>query len=476
MKPITSSILASLALPVLGFAQTATPAAPAKPAATEAPAALPPYTPKPIVDTIQLKDGDTLVFLGDSITHQCLYTQYVEDYFYTRYPKMRLNFHNSGVGGDRASDALRRFDEDVAAYKPKYVTILLGMNDGTYTNYQQSVFDTYQKDMTTVLDRIQEIGATAVPMTPTMFDSRAKRLFAKPGTLNETREQYYSGVLALFGSWLREQSLTRGLGFVDMYSPLNAITLEQRTKDPAWTMIRDGVHPGQTGQVVMACSILWDMVQRGPVSQTTVAERNGKLGVFAVNAKATDFSAEGGKYSFTLLADALPWVLPEDAAEGFKLTSAGHRYSNEKLSVHGLKAGKYDVKIDGKVVGTYGSEQLETGVELEGNDKTPQYQQALQVALLNKKRNDEAYHPLRDQYGQLKGRRRALQQATDAKASDLAAQQAAFDQWYTGQKAKVAELRAKAKAIEDEIYQANQPKPHKYEIALAAAPAPAAKK
>ena len=79
---------------------------------------------------LQLADGDTLVFLGDSITHQCLYTQYVEDYFYTRLPKARIRFHNSGVGGDRAIDALNRFDRDVAFYKPKYVTVLLGMNDG----------------------------------------------------------------------------------------------------------------------------------------------------------------------------------------------------------------------------------------------------------------------------------------------------------------------------------------------------------
>ena len=57
----------------------------------------------------------------------------------------------------------------------------------------------------------------------------------------------------------------------------------------------------------------------------TVAERNGKLGVFAVNAKATDFSSAGGKISFTLEANALPWVLPPDAAEGFALAAGGHR-------------------------------------------------------------------------------------------------------------------------------------------------------
>src|SRR5688500_5067517 len=57
--------------------------------AAPAPATVPAVAPEPAIPEvkalsgpIQLKDGDTFVFLGDSITHQCLYTQYVEDYFY----------------------------------------------------------------------------------------------------------------------------------------------------------------------------------------------------------------------------------------------------------------------------------------------------------------------------------------------------------------------------------------------------------
>ena len=202
---------------------------------------------QPIVGTLDLKDGDTIVFLGDSITHQCLYTQYLEDYFYTRYPKLRLHFHNAGVSGDRAKDALARFDEDVAPFKPKYVTILLGMNDGAYRDFDKAIFDAYQHDMTTVLEKIAAIGATAVLMTPTMHDARAARLAKRA---QEPRDTYYNGVLALYGGWLREQAQVRGLGFVDMYGPLNNVTFEQRKKIPNWTMIRDAVHPGPTGQVV----------------------------------------------------------------------------------------------------------------------------------------------------------------------------------------------------------------------------------
>src|SRR5262249_21579898 len=127
------------------------------------------------------------------------------------------------------------------------------------------------------------------------------------------------------------------------------------------------------------------------------------------------------------------------------------------------KAGKYDLKIDGETIGSYASGQLAFGVELEENAKTPEYQQALKVALLNQQRNNEAYHPLRDQYGQLKGKRRELAKIAHPDPQ-YAAKKAEFDKWYDGQKAKVDELLGKAADFEAQIYKANQPVPHKYEI------------
>ncbi len=72
------------------------------------PAVLPAAEFKAPLSTPELKQGDCIVFLGDSITHQCLYTQYVEDYFYTRFPKMRLKLHNAGVGGAIHHDHMPR--------------------------------------------------------------------------------------------------------------------------------------------------------------------------------------------------------------------------------------------------------------------------------------------------------------------------------------------------------------------------------
>ena len=423
-------------------------------------------------EKIELEDGDTMVFLGDSITHQCLYTQYVEDYFYTRYPGKRIHFHNAGVGGDRAIDALVRFDRDVALLKPKYVTILLVMNDGRYTKFEQEIFETYEKDMTTLLERLSDIGAQAVPMTPTMFDSRAARMRGKNAS-REVRNTYYNGVLAYYGSWLREQAQQQGLGFVDMYSPLNSLTIQARKKEPNFTMIADAVHPGAAGQAVMAFAVLNDMHLNRSVSAITATKSKAGWKVTGANGEVSNVK-DGGDLEFQFLANSLPWVLPEEAALGYKLTRAGHKMSNERLRIIGLEPGRYELKIDGEAVGVYSHTQLQFKIELQENSKTPQYQQALSVATLNKKRNDEAIRPLRNTWGRMKRERRKLNglAENDPKAPEV---RAAFAKWEQEFDTLVDQHLQLAKQLEDEIYVANQPKVRTYTLTKAAPAKPGKK-
>lgn len=427
----------------------------------------PPASQEPwgLLSKLELADGDSIVFLGDSITHQRLYTQYVEDYFYTRMPHLRLKLHNAGVGGARAWDALQRFDQDVAAYHPKYVTILLGMNDGTYRAYDDPTFQTYRQDMTELLAKIQGIGATAIPMTPTMFDSGAARNPRKPR--DPSADMFYNSVLTYYGTWLREVAQRQQLGFVDMWGPLNNLTLEQRKKDPTFTMIPDAVHPGPDGQLVMASAIITDTGLPRSVSTITIdLNAKGKQQIRVTGGELTDLQKTADGVSFTWMAKSLPWVVPADAQKGARLLNIGHRLGREALEVHGLAEGKYTLTIDGVDVGAFPASTLAHHIELQSNEKTPQYQQALQVATINKERNEGPISNLRGEWARFQQYARAKRDSSaDPNNMDAKAQFEKLDKVVPGIEQRVAEHNAAAKKLEDKIFEVNQPKARKYVLA-----------
>src|SRR5690242_14394268 len=96
-----------------------------------------------------LKNGDRVVFYGDSITDQRLYTTFTESYVVTRFPKKDVHFVHSGWGGDRVSGGGGgpidvRLQRDVIAYHPTVMTIMLGMNDAGYRPFDEGRFDQYR--------------------------------------------------------------------------------------------------------------------------------------------------------------------------------------------------------------------------------------------------------------------------------------------------------------------------------------------
>jgi lysophospholipase L1-like esterase len=427
----------------------------AKPATPEANAAPVDARLKPLAAHIDLKDGDTVVFLGDSITHQCLYTQYLEDYFYTRFPGVHVRFHNAGVGGDKAADALARFDMDVAAYKPKYVTILLGMNDGNYKQWDADTFEKYQKGMLELLDKIQGIGATAIVMGPTMFDRDA--LLVKPNPrrpFDSDVSKYYNAVMAYYGTYMRDQAAERGLGYVDMFAPLNDLTMQEREHNPNFTMIPDAIHPDPDGHVIMASALLEAEHEPRPAVMTTATlTSKGWKVVVGPAGQAADVQGDAEHLTFTAQEPALPWVVPAEAQLGYKLAIAGHRYSTEPFRVIGLAPGKYELKINGEVIGTFPAPSLAARIELQNFDKCPQYQQALAVAKLDKDKNEKVVHPMRDLYGKLKGKRHAkgaTPESVNAFIEEI--------------KPKLEEFDKQQAEYDQRIYEAAQPKPLKYEL------------
>src|SRR5437762_2503160 len=120
-----------------------------------------------------IHDGDRVVFLGDSITEQRLYTTYIEGYALSRHPEWKLWFRNVGWGGDTSwlrqrahpdeaklfaadeatqqrmvEDAVGRgLERDVLPFKPTAITIDFGMNDHSYQAFRPDIFGADRKSV-----------------------------------------------------------------------------------------------------------------------------------------------------------------------------------------------------------------------------------------------------------------------------------------------------------------------------------------
>src|SRR4051795_12020652 len=76
-----------------------------------------------------IRDGDTVVFLGDSITAARQYGKVIEDYTLLRFPERKVKFINAGKGGETAKGSLERLDEAVFAQGATLLTVAYGVND-----------------------------------------------------------------------------------------------------------------------------------------------------------------------------------------------------------------------------------------------------------------------------------------------------------------------------------------------------------
>jgi len=332
-----------------------------------------------------LKDGDRVVFYGDSITDQRLYTTFVESYVVTRFPQIRVDFIHSGWGGDRVTGGGGgpvdlRLERDVFAYRPTVMTIMLGMNDGRYRAFEESIFQTfadgYQHIVTSVKKALPGIRITAIRPSP-YDDVTRPPLF----------ERGYNSVLVRYGDYVEQLAKQQNLDVADLNASVVAALEKAKALDPeqAPNLIRDRVHPGPGGHLLMAEALLKAWNAPSLVSEVEIDAR-GKTLVRARNARVRDL--EG--LTWTETDEALPMPLdPQDAVLGLALRSSDFvdALDRQILRVNGLEGPRYALRIDGDEVGVFSKEQLAEGVNLAGLS-TPMAKQALEVHAFTLKHNN----------------------------------------------------------------------------------------
>ena len=337
------------------------------------------------------KDGDTVVFFGDSITHGGFYHEYVTDFYRTRFPEAKIRFVNSGIGGDTARGARPRVAVDVEEYKPTWVGFHFGMNDidrGAYTatpSVQQLIrADAAQKGYRRNLDALVAAVRKAAPdarhvyFTPTIYDDTAVPTNIPPGatgwaTINQVGCNAGLGLMA--GHVLATARRDGALG-VDWYTPLEDWLMARRSHDPHYMVTRwDRVHPGPLGHAIMAWCFLKAQGVPALVSDVALDAAAGRV-MRSENAAVAEVVKTADGVKCTILAKALPFPVPPEAQEALGEFAVEETLNREVFAVIGLTEGDYALSIDGVEVARADAATLAKGLRLGFNEKTPQYRQA----------------------------------------------------------------------------------------------------
>jgi len=302
------------------------------------------------------KDGDRVVMMGDSITEQHLYSNFVEMWTVTRFPTWNITFRNVGIGGDRSGGGNGRFTRDVLIHDATALTVDFGMNDGGYTKFNDPGFQTYMKGLQGIADQAKKAKIRVAWITPQPLEPRKDRKEADE-EYNRTLEKYSSGVADI-------AKTNDGL-FVDQFHPYQAVYTKASTTDKNYTNVMGGdpVHPAPSGQVIMAAAILQGM--KFPTLVSSAAIDAKKMTGAGKRCKIDKVKVDGDSVSFERLDEALPFF-PTEAAPILKWSPVLSEMNVYTLEVSGLKEGKYTIKVDGVAVLDTTADELAKGVNLAG--------------------------------------------------------------------------------------------------------------
>lgn len=310
-------------------------------------------------DDFFLRNGDDpIVFLGNSITEQRMYTAYMEAYVLTRFPDWQVRFRNIGWGGDGAPLWQRGgFDNgmkrDILPLKPAAMAIDFGMNDARSGDGGLARYVEYSRRLA------KELTAAGVRVALCSPSPEERDEAGQPGGSG------YNHMLWKYSQALQQVAQETGVLFVDQYTGFVQVIEDGRKAGiPNFILIPDHVHPNWAGHLVMAHMILKGLHAPSLVSRATVDA--AALTATAEKCTVSDVKSVDGVLTFTRLDDCLPMpVLPESnlvfRVPGYTFLDDLDQY---EVGVTNLPAGKYDLAIDGKRIATYTADQLAVGANI----------------------------------------------------------------------------------------------------------------
>jgi lysophospholipase L1-like esterase len=341
-----------------------------------------------------LTNGETVVFYGDSITAQRLYTKDVEEFVLTRYPRLHVRFVNAGVPGDTAAGGYagtvaERVARDVAPYAPGMITVMLGMNDGGWGYGSADRIDAdFQSRYRTLLQSLRQAAPRAAftLISPTPYDE----------ITHGTEFPGYSKMIDRLAddvSRIATQGQNPGETpaiYVDFHGAVFNALERAKARDPelAALLIPDRIHPAEAGHWMMAAALMraWRV---DPIVSSVELRATDEKVIAAERTAVTELHKSANGLAWSQLDEALPLPLDLNNAMTTLLLQISDvaDLDRQMLRVEGLPAGEYQLRIDGKPIAVFSRDELERGVNL-ALYKTPMLEQARDIAAKEDARAD----------------------------------------------------------------------------------------
>lgn len=197
--------------------------------------------------------GQKILFIGDSITdcgRRDVFAPYGNGYvsmvralLLARYPDCGLSFVNRGIGGNTVRHLAQRWEQDVIAERPDWLSVKIGINDvwrAFGDNASEAVpIDEYEATLRTLLDRSRE--ATG-----------ARLILMEPYVMEPDRTEPMRSAMDQFGAVVDRIAVEYGVVLVRTQAAFDAVL--EHTPPTDWA--EDRVHPALPGHAVIALAFL----------------------------------------------------------------------------------------------------------------------------------------------------------------------------------------------------------------------------
>ncbi len=302
-----------------------------------------------------LRDGDTLAFLGDSITAARGYTKVVEHYTLMRFPDRKVRFVNAGQGGDTAYGSLQRLDRDVFDKGATVLTVAFGINDiGWGTKADNEHRQKYLDGIREIVTRCQKRGVRVFICSPAVTAADPEK------SETEYLQRMADDGMALARS-LGAQTIDLSRGMREVQR--RVIAGNKNEKEPKHHVrlhVDDGIHLSDLGQLAMGYAMIKGLGAPSEVSGVVIDAAEGKV-ISAENCTVTALKKTEDGIVFRRHDRGLPLNLGIFGALNYRWIPIPDGINGYTICVKGLPTGDYEVRAEGRLLGKYSAERLAKG-------------------------------------------------------------------------------------------------------------------